>query len=495
MTYAHDDGQIRVWHGENLALLATLPDESVDAVVTDPPYAINFMGKAWDRATPGQFQHWCEQWAAGCLRVLKPGGHLLAFGAPRTVHRLAAGIEDAGFQIRDGIVWLYAQGMPKGLNVSAAVDRLDATAVRRERALQFTGWMREHLTARQIDEITHTDMGTHYVTAAAQPHVATAALFDRLRPHLPPVPDHIEALVRERTVESENEAARLVVAVDSRIRRPGTDADLAPASSGDFARTTAATEEAARWEGWNTALNPAQEPIVVARKPLAGTVAATVVRYGTGALNVDGCRVPMSPADAAAIDAKHAGMDPTTYQRRPGDSLGLSTHPIPLKLAQAHEAGRWPSNLILTHAHDSDGQDLCGHGCAAGCPVRQLDETADGISRVFPVFRFQAKASTVERPRDDDGRGHSTVKPVELIRWLIRLVVPEGALVLDPFAGSGTTAEAARAEGVCAILAEKDPDYWPFIARRLARPTRRGKTILDLRPATPQLPGQEAMFP
>ncbi len=420
----YDRHGITVHHGDCLDVLATMADNSVDAVCTDPPYGLEFMGKDWDRpwavgmgavgytdgaerlarpafgdsrnancrACKGRqrgdkrctcaepdwdrhpredmraFQRWCEAWARECLRVLKPGGYLAAFGGTRTYHRLACGIEDAGFEVRDSIgaplaAWVHGQGFPKGKNQ----------------------------------------------------------------------------------------------------------------------------------------LKPAWEPIVLARKPPAGTLAANLLEHGTGALNIDGCRTAMSSADAEAINAKHAGMDPESYERAAGVSLNLSTSPMPLKRAEAHDGGRWPTNVLLAHAEE------CGGACVDGCPVAELDAqsgiTRDGVavqrngggqrifnqgdglarsdqgyggqgggSRYFPAFRWEAKAPTAERPQVG-GLAHPTVKPLDLMRWLVRLVTPAGGLVLDPFAGSGTTLQAARAEGFRAVGIEREPSYLPLIKARLdARP-------------------------
>lgn len=212
----YEDGGLRLWHGANLDILAAdalgyphalgyhpdrlIPDGTYDSVITDPPYELGFMGKAWDSSG---IAYSVDVWRE-VLRVLKPGGYLLSFGGSRTYHRIAVAIEDAGFEIRDNIAWLYSQGFPKSMDVATAVDKLDAAAERRARALTFTAWMRQHLTAQQINAITGTAMGSHYVTYKEQPSVATADLFDQLRPHLPEVPAEIEQLVLERTVESEN---------------------------------------------------------------------------------------------------------------------------------------------------------------------------------------------------------------------------------------------------------------------------------------------------
>jgi DNA modification methylase len=437
------DHAVTLHHGDALDILPTLPDASVDAVVTDPPYGLEFMGKEWDapwkhgfgktgyvdgaervprpnygstrnpmcRAcrkhqrekdrcacqspdfdeTPADssrlYGMWCQAWAAQCLRVLKPGGHLIAFGGTRTVHRLTASIEDAGFEIRDGIDWLYGQGFPKSLDVSKAIGK--------------------------------------------------------------------------------------------------------------------ATPAAARWSGWGTALKPAREPIVVARKPLAGTVAATVMTYGTGALNIDACRVGAQGRPAREVapmraDATYAG---TSLVGRVNGSLQTS------RAVGVTNEGRWPPNVVFSHAATDDGGDACADGCVDGCPVAELDEQtgtlksganptrrgsdkfrdaygeyrgqeectaarradAGGASRFFPVFRYQAKASAAERPRDGQV-AHPTVKPLDLMRWLARLVTPPGGKVLDLFGGSGTTAEACLLEGFDCIIIEREADYLPLIVARLSRP-------------------------
>jgi site-specific DNA-methyltransferase (adenine-specific) len=329
-------------HGDCREVLATMEDASVDAVVTDPPYELGFMGKAWDAAGVA---HSGDLWAE-VLRVLKPGGHLLAFGGTRTYHRMTVAIEDAGFEVRDSIHWVYGSGFPKSLDVSKAIDKAD------------TG------------------------TAAA-----------------------------------------------------------------------------AEFEGWGTALKPAHEPIVVARKPLVGTVAATVLEYGTGALNIDGCRV--------------AGADAPLKWETPRGGI-WQTDPTATATATTDDRGRWPANFVLTHAAD------CGDDCAPCCPVAELDEqSGEGASRFFTVtewddapFRYVAKPSCAERNAGLGGLAqrniHPTVKPLDLMRWLVRLVTPPGGVVLDPFAGSGTTLAAAILEGFDCVGVEMTDDYLPLIEGRCA---------------------------
>jgi len=412
----YSDDHVTLHHGDCLDVLRTLPDASVDAVVTDPPYGISFMGKAWDqpgefgsqrkngqpavhargagrdRAVVGDtgamdagrydlspsamrnFQRWCEAWAAECLRVLKPGGHLVAFGGSRTWHRLAAGVEDAGFEIRDSIAWLYGSGFPKSMNVAKAIS-----------------------TGGRPEDIRRAAMGEDYAPSGR-----------------------------------------------GRVNYDHGGGSAMNGSSADVPLTS----DAEPWRGWGTALKPSFEPIVVGRKPLAGTVAANVLAHGTGALNIDATRVPMSADDAAAINAKHAGMDVEDYDRAPGVALNLSAKPIALRAAHAHDLGRWPANVVLD-----------------GTQAAELGEDA----RFFPTFRYEAKAPTSERPRVD-GVAHPTVKPLDLMRWLVRLITPPGGVVLEPFAGSGSTAEACVVEGFRCIAIEREADYLPLITSRLTKP-------------------------
>ena len=472
--------------GDCVEELRRIPDESVDAVVTDPPYGLDFMGRDWDSAAKlavgilGQlatgdekrgalayggthskgyanrdglaFELWTTSWAVECLRILKPGGHLLAFGGSRTWHRLAAGIEDAGFEIRDSLAWLYGSGMPKSLDVSKAIDKLDAAAVRLERARTFQAWLRQYLSPKTINEATGTDMGHHLTTHPTQPAVATAPIFDMLRPLLPEVPEAIEALVAERTVESEDYARRgsngkhEKAAGVSAWREKYEGRKVAPAAE---KKDVPHTPEAEAWQGWGTALKPSFEPIVVARKPLPYrvTVAANVLEHGTGALNIDATRLPVG------------------------------------------DAGRWPTNAILDEASaawlDAEG-GARGAAAPASGPTRSGWSTSDsrgvfngtddppafygdkgGASRFFYV----AKAPRSERPVVD-GVAHPTVKPLALMRRLCRLVTPPGGVVVDPFAGSGTTLEAAYLEDFEAIGVEKTPEYWPLVAARIERVTR-----------------------
>lgn len=402
--------------GDCRDILAELEDASVDSIVTDPPYELGFMGKKWDGSGIAFDVEMWEQ----CLRVLKPGGHLLAFGGSRTWHRLAVAIEDAGFEIRDSIAWLYGSGFPKSLDVSKAIDK--AAGAERE-----------------------------VIGKSAR---------------------HVSGKPGQRT-EGLNGSSTFAETV-------GMGAYI----------TAPATEAARQWQGWGTALKPAFEPIVVARKPLVGTVAANVLEHGTGALNIDACRIPAGQ-DYRDKCASVVGLDSNRNGAAYGEWTGARTD-------SAREEGRWPTNVVLddTQAAELDAQTgiqksgtavqrngggqkifggIAGGENSAGARPDAGYNDEGGASRFFPVFKYQAKAPTKERPSyvNEDGNkvAHSTVKPLALMRWLVKLVTPPGGVVLDPFAGSGTTVEACLLEKFRCIAIENEPDYIPLIEQRLERST------------------------
>lgn len=361
-------------HGDCLAVLRTMPDASVDSVVTDPPYLIDFMGKGWDSADgiAGKPEVWAE-----CLRVLKPGGHLLAFGATRTYHRMTCAIEDAGFEIRDSIHWMYGSGFPKSLDVSKALD--SAAGAEREVMGKSAYAARANKKPRAIEPMG----GVRY-------------------------------------------------SLDTR--------DI----------TAPATDLAKQWSGFGTALKPAHEPVVVARKPLAGTVAANVERYGTGALNIDASRVSLAQGEKARAGntdlSESVGYGAASWQ----------------KSGTTPEAGRWPPNLLLSHT-----EDCTESACDETCAVAELDRQSDSPSRFFPVFRYQAKAPSKERRVEGLTAQHPTQKPIALMEWLVTLVTPPGGVVLDPFMGSGTTGVAAVHKGFRFVGIEREDEYLAIARARI----------------------------
>jgi DNA modification methylase len=427
-------GNVTVHHGNCLDILPTLPDCSVDSVVTDPPYELGFMGKDWDNSGIAyRVNLWSE-----VLRVLKPGGHLLAFGGTRTYHRMAVAIEDAGFEIRDSIHWIYGSGFPKSLDVSKAIDKMDARDEQQARRYRFTTWVRSTgVTSRQIDEATGTFMGNHYTTHPTQPAIMTREHLEECRHLLGDIPAWVEAECDIRSVESKNFAEREVI---GKRDVPIGHSFAGPTYGGDSAAvevdiTAPATDAAKQWEGWGTSLKPAVEPVVVARRPLIGTVAANVLQHGTGALNIDGTRVattdPMQPAGGQRVDNNEVF----------GKGLGVSSG------RSAELGGRWPANVIF----DPDA-------------ATELDRQQDGASRFFYI----AKPSKAERTCNGTvTNGHPTLKPLTLMRYLVRLVTPPGGTVLEPFAGSGTTLMAATMEGFNSIGIEMTDDYLPIIEGRV----------------------------
>ena len=406
--------------GDCLVELARIPDGSVDAVVTDPPYGLEFMGKAWDKYTPLDFELWCAKWAAECLRILKPGGHMLAFGGSRTWHRLAAGIEDAGFEIRDSIAWLYGSGFPKSMDVSKAIDKA-------------AGATREVVSEGK------------------------------------PVKRMIPGADQNRTGSWIKDSGREFVPTE----------------------TAPATDAAREWEGWGTALKPAFEPVVVARKPLGEkTVAANVLAHGTGALNIDATRIGTAGGTKAVDFGETAGAMYGGGKGKPRNAIGT-----------LDGKGRWPANVALDESQAAALDEQSGTLTSGANPKRRgadkgrtvLGEFAGqddanpqrgvdtgGASRFFYVapideleerFIYGAKAPKSERPVVD-GVAHPTVKSLKVMRWLCRLVTPPGGVVVDPFAGSGTTLEAAYLEGFESIGVELTPEYWPLIAARIERVTK-----------------------
>jgi hypothetical protein len=460
------------------------------------------MGKAWDHGVPGE-AFWRE-----ALRVAKPGAHLVAFGGTRTYHRLTCAIEDAGWEIRDCLSWLYGSGFPKSHDVSKAIDKMDAAEEQSARRYRFTEWVRSTgVTSAQIDSATDTNMGGHYTTAASQPAIMTREHLEKCR-HLlggVDVPEWVERECDIRSVESRNFAEREVVGRDTKARSTGGSSALPTLGAGvaykSWDITAPATDLARQWQGWGTALKPAWEPIILARKPLIGTVAANVAQYGTGGINVDGCRL----TPVGKVQAKGRGRGEL------GQTGGWNAHANKDSLYDGTQ-GRWPANVVLDEeaagmldeqsgerksAPQGKRKEWSGYGGDFGftshAPSANYGDSG-GASRFF----YTAKASRKEREAGLEGmpvgqpvggadkwtetdrrRGegvtrepaanvHPTVKPIALMRWLCRLVTPKGGLILDPFTGSGTTGCAAVLEGFRFVGIERESEYVEIAEKRIA---------------------------
>ena len=434
--------------GNCLDRLKDLDDNSVDSIVTDPPYGIDFMGKKWDYDVPST-----EIWEQA-LRVLKPGGYLLAFAGTRTQHRMAVRIEDAGFEIRDMIAWVYGSGFPKSLNVSKAIDATMLTGKSSSKALSSTESKR-------------------------------------------PVIGKVDRVVSKNRLASEGESDSGVKKNRERFHETETK---------KIAVTSALTDEAKKWEGWGTALKPALEPITVARKPLGEkTVAANVLKYGTGGINIDASRVETNQEITNHSRGKESAISKGKY----GDSKVQETHQT-----EGQKLGRFPANLIHDGSEEvtelfpnsngggfpktikagssidfrtpesrSSRMNMNDNGSAARffyVPKTSKKDRNDGLENFTP----KATASSEFRPNHaekadngEDGNpygrwtptqnNHPTVKPTDLMRYLVTMVTPVGGTTLDPFMGSGSTGRGAKLGGFNFIGIELDPDYLEIARARI----------------------------
>jgi DNA modification methylase len=372
-----------------------IQDNSIDSIVTDSPYELGFMEKQWDRSG---ISYNVKMWRE-CLRILKPGGHLCAFGGTRTSHRMVCAIEDAGFEIRDSILWIYASGLPKNMDVSKSIDR-QAGAVRTE----IIGQKRDTSDGKVLT-IKQRRSGADKNGNAG---------YDRPWKH---DDNHCQETIN--------------------IMAPVTD-------------------EAKEYDGWGTGLKPEVEPICLARKPLSEkTVAKNILKWGTGAININDCRVEFdSEADKSESVNKnrHADFNSTNNRNIYNAETLPPTNYNP-------QSGRFPGNVILDPAAAELLDKLVGS-------VKSLRVDLQP-SRFFYI----AKPDKAERHDGcyelDSKNGHETVKPIDLIQYLCRLVTPKGGIIYDPFAGSGTTPIAANNEGFYWIASELLKKHCDIAFRRI----------------------------
>ena len=433
-----------------------LDDESVHAVVCDPPYNLAFMGKDWDSTgTPEEYQEWCEEWASEALRVLKPGGHLIAFSSSRTHHRLFSGVEDAGFEVRDSLTWHYGSGFPKGSDVGKMIDKWGDRYTEKD-VRKVCEWLRAEIQdSGEAFETVADHMGV--VTSMVASH--WAAKPEHKQPQCPSKEtleeildvigasiddaseDVLNALyrVREATGEySEHWDGREVV--ETRYDSGRRDIEILTGDGQEYDVTAATRDVSKQWEGWRSQLKPATEFAVLARKPLSeSAIYKNVLEHGTGALNIDGCRIP--------TEESWEGRDMPDSDT--GVALdGSKSGELNQQSSSSHDDRRYPANLLLD-------------------PVSAaiLDEQSNDASRFF----YNAKASKSERTHDGRVENkHPTVKPVDVMAWLVRLVTAEGQTVLDPFAGSGTTALACIREGRRFVCVDESAEYVELSRERAA---------------------------
>lgn len=413
--------------GDNRLTLKTLADNSIDAIITDPPYGIDFLGKSWD-ANTGALETYQE-----CLRVLKPGGHILAFSAARTYHHLAVTLEQAGFEIRDQIMWIYSSGFPKSQDVGKQIDKA---------------------AGKKDPNYTGSKTKGHNLAYGSTPIGG--------RPCGKCGKDDTHQYICE-----------------------DTECGL---------KYKAQTDEGKTWSGWGTALKPAHEPIALARKPIKTSIRENVLKYGTGALNIDATRI-------AATDLK-----PGTMGKAPPNLNAIGTPSVIETSDQPwipSDAGRFPSN-VLGEIPNYQKYFYCpkvsrkerhiGHEAPESEPLNSPDQVRNhplwepsigtNAHRLKEKIRTEAAKNKIKTGLVDKngntqtftsdpathntGNNHPTVKPIELMKYLIKLVTPPGGTVLDPFNGSGSTGCAAVELGHTYIGCELDPAYVAIAEKRIA---------------------------
>lgn len=458
---------ILLLHGDALEELKKLESNSVDSIVTDPPYGISFMNKKWDYNVPS-----VEVWKE-CLRVLKPGGYLLSFAGTRTQHRMACNIEDAGFEIRDMIAWIYGSGFPKSLDISKAIDKkakVNTQSV--EDKIKCGLWLKDRRESigLSVKDISHyfpskTDRLTGCVSNWENGKLPTWGHFSKLKKILN-LDNSFDYLIEDRPkdwIEAEREIVR--IQGKSGSKRNSMVGDF---KGGECFSSKSATNGAKQWDGWGTALKPALEPITVARKPLSEkTVAQNVLKWGTGGINIDGCRIK-------------AGKEITDRVSKGGNkNKSNSMNEIKEFIYSGNDQGRFPANLI----HDGSDEviNLFPKNVGASAPVMGTEKSvaSEGNitgkrNRVKGVFHndsgsaarffYCSKASKEDRGK---GNNHPTVKPTDLMRYLVRLVTPEGGICLDPYMGSGTTGKGCKLENFSFIGIENEKESFDTAKKRI----------------------------
>ena len=473
-----------------------LDDNSIDSIVTDPPYELGFMGKSWDNSS---IAYNIEMWKEA-MRVLKPGGYLLSFGGTRTYHRMACAIEDAGFEIRDQIQWVYGSGFPKSLNIGKAIDKIAP------RLGQFDKFAEHFKQQRELKQISQKDIAKHFLSKTSGitgcvwnwengANIPTLEQWNKLKELLDLSNEFlplIERIERERKIIGKSTTNKTV------YQRIGQDN-----ISGEINVTKGTSE----WEGWGTALKPANEPICVARKPLAEkTVAENVLKYGTGGINIDECKVPISNEDIEKRSKEEISRNIEKGKNNGKESITgfMGLIKSAGQTIDSIKCGRFPSNVLhdgseevmneFAKAGVSKSNDSKRNRKVLGSFGMPNDSTPEYSDSGTPArFFYCAKASKSERNQGLDEfeekrkcnsysesregmykdrntllkNNHPTVKPLKLMQYLVRLVTPKNGIVLDPFIGSGTTGMAAKSQGFNYIGFDMTKEYCDIAEARI----------------------------
>ena len=478
--------------GDCLEVLKTIPDNSVDSVVTDPPYHLTsivkrfgkegsapaqfgtdgayaraskgFMGKEWDG---GDIAFRTDVWSE-CLRVLKPGGHLLSFSHSRTYHRMAVAIEDAGFEIRDSIMWIYGSGFPKSHNIGKAIDKRGGESI---------GWFGEWLKKwRDENQIPQSQVAELFPskTGGLTGCVSNWELGNNL-----PTNEQFNKICETFNLpfKSLEEAEREFIGT----KTSGIGKAFTKDGWGSGHDEVEITKGNSDYEGWGTALKPAHEPICMARKPLSEkSIAENVLKWGTGGINIDGCRIESElrttpiHSDDVKDDTTLFGLHKTIQHERVETTEGR----FPANIILDEEAGKLldeqsgPTSQGHWSKTKTTGFGEFGNGSSTYEGVGPKDKNKDkqGASRFF----YSPKTSKKERGEDNN---HPTVKPLKLMEYLIKLVTPKGGVVMDCFMGSGSTGVAARNLGFKFIGIEREQEYMDIAKQRI---TQSVQTKLDL---------------